>query len=151
MTSVGDVDGHARHPLRADAVENMRRITRAAGRLLCDDPDASVEVVAAAAGVSRATVYRHFGSRDGLVDAVRTEVRTRADANEQDALRPAGELSDGSTPLSIPDVLNKVPPHLLGDQIVAEARRLAGVTSVALYLIDIDGTPLRRLWGSGGG
>src|ERR1700755_1362370 len=121
MSSVGDVDAHARQPPRADAVENVRRILRAAGTLLPGDPEASVEAIAAAAGVSRATVYRHFGSRDGLVDAVRAELRTSADANQQGALRPAGELADGANPLSIPDVLNKVPPHLLGDQIVAEA------------------------------
>ena len=46
------------------------------------------------------------------------------------------------------EVLNKVPPHLLGDQIVSEARRLAGVTSVALYLIELEGTHLVRLAGS---
>jgi serine phosphatase RsbU (regulator of sigma subunit) len=148
MSSADDVDGRAGHAPRSDAVENMRRITRAAGTLLRGDPDASIEVIAAAAGLSRATVYRHFGSRDRLLDAVRTELQTRTDANEQDALRPAGELADGSTPLSIPDVLNKVPPHLLGDQIVAEARRLAGVGSVALYLVDIDGTQLQKLAGS---
>lgn len=42
--------------------------------------------------------------------------------------------------LDVTEVLGKVPPHLLGEQIVAEAQRLAGVRSVALYLIDIDGT-----------
>ena len=45
-------------------------------------------------------------------------------------------------------MLNKVPPHLLGDQIVSEAQRLSGVTSVALYLVDIDGTLLLRLAGA---
>jgi serine phosphatase RsbU (regulator of sigma subunit) len=41
-----------------------------------------------------------------------------------------------------------VPPHLLGEQIVAEAQRLTGVSSVALYLVDIDGTRLWRLAGA---
>lgn len=50
--------------------------------------------------------------------------------------------------LDVTEVLNKVPPHLLGEQIVAEAQRLAGVRSVALYLVDIDGTRLRHLAGS---
>ncbi len=40
------------------------------------------------------------------------------------------------------------PPHLLGDQIVSEAQRLVGVRSVALYLVDINGTRLLRLAGS---
>ena len=72
-----------------------------------------------------------------------------ADANEHDALRPAGELdSGGPSPLDVADVLNKVPPHLLGEQIVAEAQRIAGVSSVALYLVDIDGSRLLRTAGS---
>lgn len=37
--------------------------SRGLGRLTVDD-------VARAAGVSRQTVYRYFGSRDGLIDAV---------------------------------------------------------------------------------
>ena len=71
-----------------------------------------------------------------------------ADANETDALRPPGELAGGATPLDVADVLNKVPPYLLGEQIVSEAQRLSGVTSVALYLVDIDGTLLLRLAGA---
>ncbi len=135
-------------PSRADAAANALRIIRIAGPLLRQHPDVGIEAIAAASGVSRATVYRHFVSRAGLIAAIRADVRSDADANEQDALRPPGELSDGATPLNIPDVLNKVPPHLLGDQIVAEAQRLPGVSSAALYLVDIDGTLLRRLAGS---
>jgi hypothetical protein len=44
-------------------------------------------------------------------------------------------------------LLNRVPPHLVGDQVVAEARRL-GVSSVALYVVDIDGSRLLRFAGS---
>jgi serine phosphatase RsbU (regulator of sigma subunit) len=120
----------------------------AAVELLRSDPDASIEDVADAAGVSRATVYRHFGSRVELVEAARERARQSSDANVQDALRPPGELAGGPTPLDVADVLNKVPPHLLGEQIVAEAQRLTGVSSVALYLVDIDGTRLWRLAGA---
>jgi serine phosphatase RsbU (regulator of sigma subunit) len=115
---------------------------------LQSDPEASLEEIASAAGVSRATVYRHYRSRSRLVDEARRRARDAADANELDALRPAGELAGGPTPLDVADVLNKVPPHMVGDQIVAEAQRLAGVTSVALYLIDVDGTRLLRQAGS---
>ena len=134
---------------RADAESNFARIVATAGELLQLDPDTSVDEIAVAAEVSRATVYRHFRSRLELVAAARAQIREATDANETDALRPPGELSSaGPVPLDVTEVLNKVPPHLLGDQIVSEAQRLAGVTSVAAYLIDIDGTALLRLAGS---
>ena len=67
----------------------------------------------------------------------------------EDRLRPAGEFARATpTPLSVADVLNKVPPHLLGDQIVAEAQRIAGVSSAAIYLVDLEGTHLIRLAGA---
>ena len=44
-------------------------------------------------------------------------------------------------------VLDEVPPHLVPDQLVAEARRAAGVP-VALYVVDIDGSHLLRLAGT---
>jgi serine phosphatase RsbU (regulator of sigma subunit) len=44
-------------------------------------------------------------------------------------------------------VLDEVPPHLVPDQLVAEARRAAGV-AVALYVVDIDGSQLVRLAGT---
>ncbi|MYW91531.1 TetR family transcriptional regulator [Amycolatopsis rubida] len=45
-------------------------ILDAALRVLEADPDASVEAVAAAAGVTRQTVYAHFPSRERLLAAV---------------------------------------------------------------------------------
>lgn len=118
-------------------------------RTLQRDPRASVDDVASASGLGRATVYRHFRTRGELVDVARRQALEDADANESDHLRPAGELAPyGDGPLDVAEVLNKVPPHLLGDQIVAEAQRLIGVTSVALYLIDIDGSHLLRHAGS---
>jgi serine phosphatase RsbU (regulator of sigma subunit) len=134
---------------RSDAEQNFGRIVGAAVRLLREDPAASVEDVAAAAEVSRATVYRHFGSRRELVSAAQRQARDHADANERDALRPAGELAaSGPAPLDVADVLNKVPPHLVADQIVAEGQRIAQGASVALYLVDIDGSRLLRHTGS---
>ena len=46
--------------------------------------------------------------------------------------------------LEVTHVLDEVPPHLIADQLVAEARRAAGV-AVALYIVDIDGSQLIRL------
>jgi len=145
----GAPDGARARRRRADAEQNYARIVETAAQLLKEDPDAGLDAIAAAAGLGRATVYRHFRGRRELVAVARRHALDTADANEHDALRPAGELgSSGSSPLDVADVLNKVPPHLLGEQIVAEAQRIAGVSSVALYLVDIDGSRLLRTAGS---
>ena len=56
---------------RADAERNVLRIQEAAIRLWADEPGAGVADVAAAAGVGRATLYRHFPTRDSLLEAIR--------------------------------------------------------------------------------
>ncbi len=71
-----------------------------------------------------------------------------ADPAQFDGVRPAGQLGrDGPLPLDAIEVLDSVPPHLVAEQLVAEAQRIAGVP-VALYLVDIDGSRLVRLAGS---
>ena len=94
-------------------------------------------------------MHRHFSTRDDLMDAVRRQARDDADSDEEDYLRPPGELANVSTtPLSIADILNKVPPFQLGEQIIAEAQRLPGVSSAALYVVDLDGASMQRLAGA---
>lgn len=56
---------------RIDAERNRRVLLEAAAGALAEDPDASLSEVARLAGLTRATLYRHFGSRDKLVDALR--------------------------------------------------------------------------------
>lgn len=105
--------------------------------------------IAEQAGLARGTVHRHFPTHDDLMDAVRQQARDDAESDEEDYLRPPGELANiRSTPLSIADVLNKVPPFQLGDQIVAEAQRLPGISSAAVYVVDLDGACMQRLAGS---
>lgn len=64
-----------RRSLRADAARNVVQIRDAAlaafrGRGL----ETPLAQIAAAAGVSKATIYNHFGGRDGLIDAVIEEL-----------------------------------------------------------------------------
>ncbi len=76
--------------MRADAARNVHRIVEVAARLLGEDPNAGMAEVAAAAGISRATVYRHFATRPALVSAIR---RQAVEQGEQ-ALLECG-LADG--------------------------------------------------------
>ena len=134
---------------RSDAALNRAKILDSARRLLGDDGDASMRAIADAAGLGRGTVHRHFATRAELMDAVRQQARDDADSDEEDYLRPPGELANVShTPLSVADVLNKVPPFQVGEQIIAEAQRLEGVSSAALYVFDLDGASMQRLAGA---
>ncbi len=137
--------------LRADAQASRARILRAA-RSLIADRRASMAQVASAADVSRSTLYRHFANRQELVAAL--EEAEAAGAREPSSLvtplpyqRPGLLGRDRPMALEVTHILDEVPPHLIADQLVAEARRVAGVP-VALYVVDIDGSRLIRLAGS---
>ncbi|MGA6161141.1 TetR/AcrR family transcriptional regulator [Amycolatopsis magusensis] len=58
----------ARRPRRADAERTVQAILEAAEKVLSADPTASIEQIAAAAGVARTTVHRRFATRDALID-----------------------------------------------------------------------------------
>jgi AcrR family transcriptional regulator len=55
---------------RSDARRSIDAIRTAARAVLGERPDASVEDIATAAGVTRQTVYAHFASRDALIAAL---------------------------------------------------------------------------------
>lgn len=65
-------------PLRADARRSIESVIEAARELLADDPRADMQAIAQRAGVNRATVYRHFTSRDDLLHAVYLEYAERS-------------------------------------------------------------------------
>ena len=72
-------------PLRADARRNRERLLDAALALFLEDgPDVPLEAVARRAGVGIGTLYRHFPTREALVEAAyRSEVAHLAEAAEE--------------------------------------------------------------------
>jgi AcrR family transcriptional regulator len=63
-----------RPPLRGDAARNAQRLIVAGRALLRENPQASAEDIARAAGVGTITLYRRFGTRDNLVRAIFLEM-----------------------------------------------------------------------------
>jgi AcrR family transcriptional regulator len=75
----------AHQQLRADAARNRETVLAAAGRAFAtSDTEPSIRAIARQAGVGVATVYRHFPTREALVDAVYRDqvVRLTSGADE---------------------------------------------------------------------
>ena len=70
---------------RADVLRNRVAILDAAAEVLGEDPSASLAHVAQRAGLGRATLYRHFPSRESLSAALREEALARAESALADA------------------------------------------------------------------
>lgn len=104
----------AGRPLRADAERSVRAILEAAERVLTEDPAASMEQIAEAAGVARTTVHRRFASRQALIDAL-------ADSAVRQLLRA---IDDGR-----PDT---TPPLVALHRITANVLRIKGSWGFAL-------------------
>jgi AcrR family transcriptional regulator len=79
-------------PLRADAQRNRTRLLEAAVRAFSQDgPDVTLDAIAKDAGVGIGTLYRHFPTRESLVEAAyRNELDRLCDA--------AADLSQELTP-----------------------------------------------------
>jgi TetR/AcrR family transcriptional repressor of mexCD-oprJ operon len=81
-TTASDLSNQPETPtaLRADAARNVKRILETATRVLAGDQGAGMAEVASEAGLARATLYRHFPTREDLVVAIRAQAYDDADA-----------------------------------------------------------------------
>lgn len=131
---------------RADAERTRVRIVEASRRLLEQSPTAPVADVAAAAGVSRSTLYRHFPDRESLLRAAQAHRPREADEASEHPLPPGHLGRERPVPLEGIHVFDVVAPPVLPEQLVAEAQRIADVP-LALYVLDIDGSHLLRVAG----
>ena len=79
-------------PLRADAQRNRDRLLDVAVRAFSQDgPDVTLDAIAKDAGVGIGTLYRHFPTREALIEAAyRSELARLCDA--------------------VPDLLRAMPP-----------------------------------------
>lgn len=89
---------------RSDAERSRRVVIETGVELLAGDPEAGMQEVADASGLGRTTVYRHFPSREILLEAVIEEILDRsrreleaavADDDPEAAIRELGATSIG--------------------------------------------------------
>jgi AcrR family transcriptional regulator len=77
---------------RADAERNRESVLDHAGRLLAEDPAIGMSEIATAAGIGRATLYRHFPTREELIEAIGARA-----IDETDEAIAASRLDEGTT------------------------------------------------------
>ena len=72
---------------KAIGARNREAILAAALKVIQSDPDAGMHAIADGAGVGRATLYRHFPTREDLLSALRQRARKQGRA-AMEATRP---------------------------------------------------------------
>src|SRR5689334_10518730 len=84
-TSTGSVVAPAGRPLRADAQRNYDKIVGAAREVFRErGAEGSLDEIAKRAGVGPGTLYRHFPTRDALIDAVMRDWSDRINAESEE-------------------------------------------------------------------
>ncbi|QCC76588.1 TetR/AcrR family transcriptional regulator [Nocardioides daphniae] len=73
---------------RADGRRNREAILKAAAEAMLDNPQASIAEVAERAGLTRATVYRHYADRDALLQAMARTTAMHLVPTILDEMRP---------------------------------------------------------------
>ena len=131
---------------RSGTERTKSKIIEASRRLLEQSSTAPAADIAAAAGVSRSTFYRHFPDRASLVEAVRQYEPPGQAAAAEHPLPPGRLGREAPVSLDGIHVFDVVAPPVLPEQLVAEAQRMAEVP-LALYVVDIDGSFLLRVAG----
>lgn len=102
---------------RKDATQNKEAILAAAAALLNRDIDASLEAIAAEAGLSRRALYGHFSTRDALVGEV--------------LVRGAQRISESLSQVSHPDA--RIEIALVGATLWAEIEHVRVMGQLALF------------------
>ncbi|WP_206282881.1 TetR/AcrR family transcriptional regulator [Streptomyces chilikensis] len=102
--------------LRADAERSVRVILEAAERVLAEDPGASMEQIAATAGVARTTIHRRFANRQALIEALASS-----------AARQLAQAVDDGRP-------DTAPPLVAMHRITANVLQVKGAWAFALEL-----------------
>jgi AcrR family transcriptional regulator len=146
----------AGRPLRADAARNRARLLEVALRVLSENGDAPLDAIAKAAGVGSGTLYRHFPTREALIEAVyQNELTSLCESADQlrltesprDALRAwmHGFLHYATTKRGLADALRAVIAtgvnpyeHSRARMLAALEMLLSGAARAGVVRADVD-------------